>query len=83
MAKFDYSASADLYPGRGRTRRSPLPYRRFDTAAEAIQFAMEELPAGQLKGSLLEVDEQRIIGTDIGALYLSDRYPLPRAAAAS
>ena len=79
MASFDYSASADLYPGRNRPRKSPLAYRRFDTAAEAVRFAMEELSPAQLLSTMLEVDERRFRGTDIDALYRSPAFPLPRA----
>ena len=81
MASFDYSASADLYPGRSRTRKSPLAYLRFDTAAEAVRFAMEELSSAQLVSTLLEVEERRFRAADIDALYRSEAFPLPRAAA--
>ena len=79
MASFDYSASADLYPGRGKPRKSPLAYRRFDNAAEAVRFAMEELSPAQLHSTMLEVDEKRFRAPDIDALYRSESFPLPRA----
>jgi hypothetical protein len=46
MMTFDYAASAELFmPKRKRGARQPLSYRRFATAAEAIRFAVEEIPS--------------------------------------
>ncbi len=44
MTSFDYGAPAELFAG-GATnfRRTPLGYRRFLKAADAIRFAVEEL----------------------------------------
>src|SRR5262249_23692375 len=43
---FDYGIPAELFMGKRKGRaRPPLRYRRFATAAEAIRFAIEELPA--------------------------------------
>ena len=43
---FDYGIPAELFMGKRKAgARQPLSYRRFATAAEAIRFAIEELPA--------------------------------------
>jgi hypothetical protein len=79
MAAFDYTQSAELFPSRGRGGRGrPVGYRRFNSASEAIRFAVEELPRDLLLGAFLEVDEERFDGTAIRKLYDSPEYPLPR-----
>jgi hypothetical protein len=76
---FDYSAEAELFPARGRkSGRQPIGYRRFVRAADAIRFAIEELPPELLVGSYLEVDEARFDSREIRCLYESLEYPLVR-----
>jgi hypothetical protein len=77
---FDYSAAAELFMGKrkGGTRQ-PLSYRRFTTAAEAIRFAVEELPAMRALGAWMQVGDERFDGDEIKRLYESDKYPLQRA----
>src|SRR5260370_36367828 len=58
--------------------RQPLRYRRFATVAEAIRFAIEELPAIRAPGAWMQVGDQRFDGDDIQRLYESDDYPLQR-----
>lgn len=82
-ASFDYDASAELFPTRNRkASRSAMKYRRFPRAAEAIRFAIEDLPSEALLGAYLEVDEKRFGKDGIRALYDSERFPLRRRAKA-
>ena len=83
MGVFDYSTEAELFPARSRrTGRQSFGYRRFARAADAIRYAMEELPPQLLLGAYLEVDEERFDGDAIRRLYEDADYPLPRRVAA-
>jgi hypothetical protein len=76
---FNYQAPAEVFMTRGyAARKSPVTYRRFTTAAEALRFAVEELPAPVLVGAVLEVLEDRFDHQAIRELYSQPRYPLPR-----
>jgi hypothetical protein len=77
--EFDYQCAAELFPTRSRKpRRNPVTYKRFDTAAKALRFAIEELPGDLLLGAYLQVDEQRFDSVGMRRLYDSQRYPLKR-----
>ena len=52
MDKFDFNAPAELFPSRNRKIANKIKYRRFDRAADAIRFAVEELPEPLLLGAL-------------------------------
>ena len=78
MVKFDYSAPAELFPSRNRKIKQMVKYRRFDRAADAIQYAMEELPQPLLLGAFIEIGETRLGHQDIRALYESADYPLKK-----
>ena len=83
MDNFNYAASAELYPSRRYAKSPREQYRRFKTAAEAIQYMMEDRPSTWLVGSFLEVNGRRFDGNAIRALYEADGYPLPRQQAAA
>ena len=82
MLKFDYAAPAEPFPSRNRKAASKIRYRRFDRAADAIRFAIEELPEAQLLGACIEVNERRLGHQEIRALYASAEYPLKKRKAA-
>ena len=52
---FDYNAPAELFPLRNKRVATHARYRRFDTAAEAVRFAIEDVPAPALNGAYLEL----------------------------
>jgi hypothetical protein len=85
MAAFDYSTVAKLFPTKtdaelspAKSRRHPVGYGRFARAADAIRFAIEELPAELLPGARLEVNEMIFDRDGIRRLYDSEDYPLVR-----
>ena len=83
MSEFNYDTEAELFPSKRRlSRRNGVGYRKFDRAADAIQFAVEELPAEFLSGTHLLVDDERFVGAKIRDLYENEQYPLPRRLAA-
>jgi hypothetical protein len=67
---------AELFAGRNRTRKRRMRYRRFDTAAEAIRFAMEEIPAPVLIDVYLQVDDERFGAAQVRELYGNIACPL-------
>jgi hypothetical protein len=70
MGEIDLSAPAELFvsSSRGYSRR-PMQYRRFDTGAEAVRYAVEELSPELLRGTVLESGEERLEGDEIRRLY--------------
>jgi hypothetical protein len=75
VAPFDYDAGAELFVA--HRRRSP-EYLRFDRAADAIRFAIEDLPPKSLLAAHLEVEEERFDGREIRRLYDGAEFPLAR-----
>jgi hypothetical protein len=83
MAAFSFNTAAELFPAAIRKKkRAGFAYRRFGTAAEAVRFAIEELPADSLNGAYLQVDEARFDQSGIRSLYERTDFPLPRRARA-
>ena len=79
MRPFSFDTAAELFPAAIRKKkRAGFTYRRFGTAAEAVRFAMEELPADSLNGAYLQVEEARFDQSGIRTLYESEAFPLPR-----
>jgi hypothetical protein len=76
LNRFDYDAPAELFPGRTIKGGERVKYRRFDTAAEALRFAVEKMPASALPGACIEIDEMRFGSREIRYLYDNAAYPL-------
>jgi hypothetical protein len=82
MDKFDFRAPAELFPSRNRKVASKVKYRRFDKAADAIRFAIEDLPEPLLLGATIQIGDERFGHQQIRALYDSAAFPLKRKQAA-
>jgi hypothetical protein len=84
MSRFNYDAPAEIFGNKGTMKgRRPLGYRRFPTGAEALRFAIEEVPSPLLAGIILESDEGRYDHVAIRSLYDRAEYPLARNDAAN
>jgi len=79
LEDFDYSVPAELFALK-RKKHGPVTYRRFETAAEAIRYAVEHLSRSLLDGTTIETGAERLDGRTIQQLYGGDRYPLKRTA---
>lgn len=77
MISVNYSAPADLFPSR-RYAKSLGRYRRFAKAADAVLYAIEDMPKEWLAGTYLEVDGIRFGGQAIRRLYDQPSFPSAR-----
>ena len=75
-ATIDLAAPGELFSTRSVSRKSRVTYKRFDSAAQAIRYAVEELSADALRATTLEVAEVRLHSDEIKALYARDDFPL-------
>lgn len=79
---FDFSVEAELFAGRrAKHVRSAVQYKRFSHAADAVLFAVEELPPELLIGAFLEIDGERYGSDEIRRLYSRRDFPLSRRTA--
>ena len=67
MSMINYRAPSELFPSRSRKSRRPIGYKRFPTAAEAIRFAIEELPPELLLGAILKSKRSVSMETAFGS----------------
>ena len=90
MIIFDYNNKAELsrtasevalLPAGRRRMRQPVGYGRFARAADAIRFAIEELPPDLLPAAQLKVTEEKFDDDGIRRLYESVECPLARHSA--
>ena len=77
---FDYGLPAELFLAKRKGgARSRLISRRFATAAEAIRFAVEDLPALRTLGASMQVGDERFNSDEIYSLYEGSDYPLRKS----
>ena len=75
-----YLPPAELFAVQLNRRKRSLFYRRFETVAEAVKFAIEEMPKNSANVSL-EADFGRLDRAEIAALYEAAEFPLERGSA--
>src|ERR1700738_2680782 len=79
MASFSFNTAAELFPAAIRKKKGAgFADGVLGSVAEAVRFAIEELPADWLNGAYLQVDEARFDQSGIRTLYESQDFPLPR-----
>ncbi len=75
MQPFPYGAPAEMFAASSIRRSSRMNYRRFETAADAIRYVMEDLPAPMQPGTSIQVGDERLGFTEIAELYESVGFP--------
>ena len=81
LSAFDFGAPAGVFTRMRQGRGGAAKYRRFETAAEAIRYAVEELPSPLLPGITMEVGEDTLDHLQILRLYEDPRFPFAPAGA--
>lgn len=77
MESADYSLPAEIFvTRRNGSNRGGLRYHRFDTAAEAIEFAVEEFSSLRPDDLVMTVDDKRF---NLGAIRTLHANTLERA----
>ncbi len=75
----DYRTEADLFFSKKTNHKDKsLTFRRFQRAADAIRFAVEDLSPSALASCSLEVNGLHFFGREIRPLYDSKTFPLRR-----
>ena len=74
----NWSAPAELYSSVATFKTRNSRYMRFPSAADAVRFAIEEMPQAALGAIAIECDDDRYEGETIRALYDAPDYPLER-----
>jgi hypothetical protein len=77
-ARVDYTDPAELYSSASRFKGHNSRYQRFPSIAEAIRYAIEEMPGAVLRGVAIESGDDRYEGDAIRALYDAPDYPFQR-----
>jgi hypothetical protein len=79
MTASNYATQAELFStGARKSKLRSFGYERFDRAADAIRFAIEDVPPALLVGAYLEVEETRFDCQGVRNIYESADYPLTR-----
>ena len=73
----DYLAEAELFAVQRHGRKQALFYQRFDSTAEAMRFAMEDMP-GDTSNIVLETESLRLDARAITGAYEAETFPLAR-----
>jgi Arc/MetJ-type ribon-helix-helix transcriptional regulator len=75
---FDYSAPAELFLSK-RAGKARVKHGHFATAADAIRYAVETLPALRTLGAWMQVGDERFNSDEIRRLYDDSDYPRNRS----
>jgi hypothetical protein len=76
---FDYNAPAGVFTRSAHGRRGGgAKYKRFDSAAEAIRYIIEEVPAPLWPGISVETGDETLDHRQVLDLYKARDYPFSR-----